>query len=397
MASKVSTGLEPILIGKHLDALVHEQKDDEALINSLSDGIIVRDKSLLVTKINPALVKMLGYTEEELLGRKVRDTVTIKHPSGRSLLLQELTGARALKGGEPVSGTFTWLKKDGGSLIVDVATSPYRVDGKVAGTVTVIRDVSEQAAIDNAKTEFVSLAAHQLRTPLSSINWYLEMLAGDRQGQLSPDQKDYLSEIMVANQRMVALVNDLLNVSRIDMGTFAIKPVPTDIEHVVKTVLGELGNQIAQKTLHITTAFAGPVDKYKIDPQLARIIFQNLIGNAVKYTPEKGSIDIYAILDEQSLLITIDDTGYGIPKGQQDKVFTKLFRADNVVKRDTEGTGLGLYLVKAIVERSGGTIDFTSRLNQGTTFTVTFPSSGMKHHGSGLELAATKKHQTQKM
>jgi PAS domain S-box-containing protein len=378
------------LTDKHITALVHEQKD-EALIKSMSDGIIVRDQSLKIIKINPALTELIGYSEEDLLGYEVPEVIPVRHLSGRPLLPREYTGARTIKSGKAASGTYNWTHKDGSILIVDVVTSPYMIDSQLAGTVTIVRDVSDRVAIDKAKTEFVSLAAHQLRTPLSSINWYLEMLKDDKAGQLTKNQQDYLSEIVTANQRMVALVNDLLNASRIDLGTFAIRPVPTDIEEVINSVLSELSNEITRKALHITTAFTGAIDRYQIDPQLARIVFQNLIGNAVKYTPKGGSIDIYAILDYQKLLITIDDTGYGIPASQQDKVFNKLFRADNVVRRDTEGTGLGLYLVKAIVEKSGGTIDFVSKLNQGTTFTVIFPCGGMKQQAGGHHLAAAKK------
>lgn len=379
----------------HKKQVEQAQAKEEALINSLSDGIIVRDQKYKITKINLALTEMLGYTEKELIGKRTRDVIKIKNLSGTTPSEDELTTRPSQETGRPVSGTFSWSTKEGGKIIVDVVTSPYRIDGKLAGTVTVARDVSEQAAIDRAKTEFVSLAAHQLRTPLSSINWYLEMLSDDAAGKLSTNQKDYLQEVMFANQRMVALVNDLLNVSHIDLGTFAIKPVPTDIEQVIKNVVAELNNQIAQKSLHITTAFSGQVDNFLIDPQLAHIVFQNLIGNAVKYTPEGGSIDIYAILDNERLLISIDDTGYGIPKSEQDKVFHKLFRADNVVKRDTEGTGLGLYLVKAIVEKAGGTIGFVSRVNRGSTFTVEFPSTGMKKQSGSQVLAAHRKHQPQ--
>jgi PAS domain S-box-containing protein len=213
------------------------QTEYEALIECLSDGIIMRDRALTITKINPALTNLLGYNEADLLGKKVHAVIPTKHLGGRPLLDQELTPANSLKFNASNGGTYVWTKKDGGKLTVDAVTSAYRVNGRLEGSIMVIRDISERAAIDRAKTEFVSLAAHQLRTPLSSINWYLEMLADDAATALNNNQKAYLSEVRLANQRLVNLVNDLLNVSRIDVGSFPIKPQPTDLEAVINIAL----------------------------------------------------------------------------------------------------------------------------------------------------------------
>jgi len=378
---------------KELDTAELEKSINTALLSSLPDGIAILDEKLRVIRINPVVTTISGYTPNDLTGKQISDVIKIK--SDRVQLPASLSEVkRQIRNSDGVFlRTSNWIRKDGEEITVHSTLTSYSDGTAFKGVVLRIRDISEQVVLDNAKTEFVSLAAHQLRTPLSSVNWFLELLSKENTGKLNQLQTEYLDELKIANKRMVALVNDLLNVSRIDLGTFAIKPEPTDLEDVINTVLNELSNSISEKNLRITTAFTGKIDSFQIDPQLAMIVFQNLISNAVKYTPSGGAIDVYTILDSEHLLITIDDTGYGIPSSQKDKIFNKLFRADNVTRRDTEGTGLGLYLVKAIVERSGGTISFSSRLNLGTTFTVTFPSSGMKRHSGKLQLMPmTKSH-----
>jgi signal transduction histidine kinase len=269
-----------------------------------------------------------------------------------------------------------------------MTAAPYLINNRPAGVVTTIRDISQQAAIDKAKDEFVSLASHQLRTPLSTISWYLEMVLGGDVGKVTDEQKKYLNEVFAANQRMVTLVNSLLNVSRIDLGTFAIEPQPTDLKVTVANVLTELSSQIQTKQMKIVTDFVEGLKLYNADPKLMHIIFQNLISNAVKYTPAKGQVVITITSGHDKLLITVADNGYGIPKNQQAKIFTKLFRADNAIAKDTDGTGLGLYLIKAIVEEAGGTISFTSQENEGTTFVIKLPLTGMKRRTGTKGLSA---------
>lgn len=233
-------------------------------------------------------------------------------------------------------------------------------------------DITKEKEIDRAKTEFVSLASHQLRTPLSSINWYTEMLLDGDGGKLTKTQRDFLQEIYQGNKRMVALVDDLLSVSRLEMGTFVIDPEKLDIVDVADSVLKELEFRIEEKKMKLRKDYEKVPVIYS-DKNLLRMILQNLLTNAVKYTPENGQITLRLLAHKGELMIVVSDNGYGIPKVQQGRVFSKLFRADNVKSRDTDGTGLGLYIIKAIVERLGGEINFESEENVGTTFYVKIP------------------------
>jgi signal transduction histidine kinase len=187
-----------------------------------------------------------------------------------------------------------------------------------------------------------------------------------------------VDEIYIGNQRMVELVNSLLNVSRLELGTFAVDPEPTDIIKTAQSVLDELKPSITTKKIKINFESAKDMPIIQADPKLIRIVFQNLLSNAVKYTPEKGAITLKISKNTKNLLVEVADTGYGIPLSEQPRIFEKLFRAENVREKDTEGTGLGLYIVKSIVTHSGGKISFKSIENKGTTFYVEIPLSGMK-------------------
>jgi len=238
-----------------------------------------------------------------------------------------------------------------------------------AGLATIF-DITEHKKLDQAKTEFVSLASHQLHTPVATVKWFMEMLLSNDIGELSPKQKDYAVRVQKVNEEMIDLVETLLNVSRIEVGSLKIESKPTNVVELAESVLTELSSQIEAKNIIIDKQYNDNLKDIQSDPKLLRIAIQNLLSNAVKYTPEGGTI---AITFKDSFLgdktIIVSDTGAGIPKNQQDKIFTKLFRADNVTP-GTQGTGLGLYLVKSMVEQMGGNISFVSEENKGSTFTI---------------------------
>jgi signal transduction histidine kinase len=227
---------------------------------------------------------------------------------------------------------------------------------------------------DRAKNEFVSMVSHQLRTPLANVNWYTEMLLAGDAGKLNKNQHKYLEEVYSSNQRMVELVNALLNV---DLGSFAVEPELIDIREVSDSSLSELTPQTENKSLTIEKKYEKDLPTIKADPRLLRIIFQNLLSNSIKYTPEGGRIIISVYKNKTNMIVSIADNGYGIPKSQLPKVFTRLFRADNVVQK-SEGTGLGLYIVKAVMDQTGGEVWFESEEGKGTTFYVAVPLKGMK-------------------
>ncbi len=356
-----------------------EKEKDDAVLYSITDGVFVIDKNQKIVMFNKAASEISGYSPEFVVGKKYDDILRFIYESnGKKNNKFILKAFKTGKIQEMLNHSLL-ITKSGKKISVSNSAAPLKdKNGNVTGCVIVFRDITKEREIDKAKSEFVSLASHQLRTPLTSIGLYSEMLLKESVGKLNKDQKKYLNEIYKGNYRMVELVNALLNVSRLDAGIFDVNAEPIDIKKILNIVLKDMSDEIKKKNLKLTKRYSKNIGKINLDQKLMRIIFQNLISNAVKYTPKKGKIAINIKKQNDNILIAVSDTGYGIPKHQQSKIFTKMFRADNIISKDTTGTGLGLYIVKSIVDKSGGKIWFESEENKGSTFYVSFPMSGMK-------------------
>ena len=349
----------------------------EAILTSIGNGLVVVDKEGKIDYINQSFEEMLGWKTQEIVGKSMVQVVPREDVNGVEVLFKERILTQVLAGQKFVAdlaNPFYYIRKDKSRFPVSSIVSPVILNKKIVGAVEVFRDITKEKEIDKAKTEFVSLASHQLRTPLSTVNWYSEMLLTGDVGEVTTEQKKYLEEIYNGNQRMVELVNTLLDVSRIELGTLVVESKPTNIVKLTQNVINEQKLQIIEKKIKLSPSFENNIPLITADPKLLRMVIQNLLSNAIKYTPDGGKIRVSLSLDEKkNVILKISDTGYGIPANQQDKIFSKLFRADNVIGKDTEGTGLGLYIAKSIVEQVGGKLWFESEENQGATFYVALP------------------------
>ena len=227
---------------------------------------------------------------------------------------------------------------------------------------------------DEVKSNFISVVAHQLRTPLSGIKWTLSMLLSGDMGPLNNDQKTFLMKSYESNARMITLVNDMLVADGIQSGRVHYGFKHIDIIDLIDNVLFEVSPQASKKNISIEYKhkFENLPQAY-VDPETMRAVLQNLLENAVKYTIEGGKIEIDVKKENDYLAISIADNGIGIPKDQIKDVFVKFFRAHNAIKQETDGSGLGLYIAKTIVEKNGGTIWFESVEGKGSTFYFTVP------------------------
>lgn len=236
---------------------------------------------------------------------------------------------------------------------------------------SVTQGFDKLAQANKMKTEFVSIASHQLRTPLSAIRWTLNLL---NEGRVANDDLlSYLDMIKDSNERMIRLVNDLLDVSRIEMGKMILMPKQTNLFVLTQKIVN---NSLAfAKANNITITLDAPETLPNVfaDPDKLSLVVQNLIDNAVKYTKGRGEIKISITNNDHYVKMTVKDNGVGIPETQQKHIFQKFFRSDNIMKHQTIGTGLGLFIAHSIIENHQGKIWFESQEGKGTTFYFTLP------------------------
>ncbi len=369
---------------------------DEAIILNIGEGLAVIDDSGSVELVNQRLAEMLLSTPSEFVDKKWQEVLIFKYEDNRNVEIGKIPIQQAYDFKTRVTTTpmitssmrYFLPRVDGKRIPVQVTASPIITDGKVSQVIVVIRDISKEIELEKTKTEFVSIASHQLRTPLSTVNWYTEMLLSGEVGDVNPKQKDYLNEIYAGNQRMIELVNALLNVSRLEVGAFIVEPKMINMKTVVEDVINEAKVQFNDRQIKVETVFDDNLPEVQADQNLARIILQNLITNAMKYTGTKINVSLSlqeGILinqrdrkDSSGILIKISDDGMGIPETQKPQIFTKLFRADNARMKDPQGSGLGLYIVKSIIDQTGGEIWFDSKENSGSTFYVLVPIKWME-------------------
>lgn len=239
----------------------------------------------------------------------------------------------------------------------------------------IIQSVEQIARANKIKSEFVTIASHQLKTPLSQMNWELEILLSKYKSGLTEKQLEIIKIIQRSHETMARLVNDLLDVARIDQGRFVLNKEKVNLLEIIDMIVEE--NSILAKASNVKISVIKPekIPEITADKKRIGVAIDNLVSNAVKYIDKKGVVEIKVEADGKNINVYVKDNGVGIQEDQQDKVFQKFFRSDNAVKYQTEGTGLGLYISKNIIEQSGGKMDFKSIEGVGSDFWFSLPIS----------------------
>lgn len=335
-----------------------------AIIENFPEGLLFFDQENKISSLNPRIRDFFKVTQQQLIKKSLRD---LKKISSLMPLIKIL--------GEELKKLYRKELELGESLVLEVSTiAVVRAEEKI-GTLVTLRDITREKLIEKMKTEFVSITAHQLRTPLSAIKWTLRMILDGDLGEIPEAQKEFLEKTYQSNERMIRLINDLLNVTRIEEGRFLYNIQKQDIIKLVKEVLSPLKEMAQRKGLDFEVEL--PKEKSPetdIDSEKISLAIQNIVDNAIHYTKSgKVRVSIKFLEGKNHFLFLVQDTGIGIPKSQQERIFTRFFRAASAIRAETEGTGLGLFIAKNIIEAHGGKIWFESEEGKGSSFYFTIP------------------------
>lgn len=361
-------------------------------LDEASDHIVITDADGITIYANKAVEKITGYSRDEIIGEKAG----VLWGKKMNLEFYETFWKTIKEKKEVFKGEINNTRKNGENYYAQVGVSPIiGRDGNVDFFVGIERDITAEKNMDKAKSEFVSFASHQLRTPLTSISLASEMLLKPRSEKNYRERGIYCKIIRSGVKEMTDIVETLLNISRIEMGTLNIKPESADIAKFMDSLLKIFALQMKKKKIVLKKRYDEKMPMISIDKHLMKIVIDNLLSNSVKYSPDEVVILVEIRKRENEVVIAISDTGYGIDADQQSKIFDKLFRANTKQKDKTKGTGLGLYMVKMAVEQYGGKIWLESPSNRaflsaakkafagqkGATFYFTLPLNGMKRLG----------------
>ncbi|MBU1255933.1 HAMP domain-containing histidine kinase [Patescibacteria group bacterium] len=237
----------------------------------------------------------------------------------------------------------------------------------------IVQGSEKLAQINQMKTEFVNIASHQLRAPLTGIKWAINLMDSNQAEKLTKEQSERLQIIKENNQRMINLVNDLLNLSRIEQGKLGLTPEKISLDKITRKIIKEHSLIAKANNTELFLDSEPNLPLISINSQGMELVLNNMIDNAIRYTKKSGTVKIKLSKKNSSVRCEIEDNGVGIPKGDQNKIFQKFFRSQNIMKYQTEGTGLGLFIAKAVIKNAKGQIGFFSKENKGTIFWFEIP------------------------
>ncbi len=351
-----------------------EKAKSDALFESIGEAVIATDEDGKIMKINDATLELMGFEASDLLGKHYLNTIQAFELNGTPISALNRPVMRSLMEGQSITDKLQYARKDGSRVTVVVTVSPIMLDGKPIGTIQVFRDITQEQEIDKAKTEFLSLASHQLRTPATAVKQYIGMLREGFIGKLSDKQLRAVEQAYQSNERQLKIIEDLLRVAKVESGKMSLHRAPTNLIQLLQNVITDQSESIACRNQSVDFAPTG--DKYIVivDEHLMRTVFENLIDNASKYSPKGSHIFIKLCRSAGGVSVDIRDEGVGISKSNTGKLFEKFKRLPNPLSLETNGSGLGLYWAKKVMDYHGGTIKIHSKVGKGSTFTVFLPA-----------------------
>ncbi len=342
------------------------------ILSSIGDALICMDNNLNITRVNPSFLKLVGKKEEEVLGKSCRDVLKCMIEKERDSCAIECSSKKTLGKGTESNERFVIQNSEGKMITIESINSPLMdSEGKVIGSVKAMRDISKEVEIDRMKTEFISTVSHELRTPLTSIEGYIDLILDGDTGEINELQREFLGIVFQSAERLENLINDLLDVEKIESGKIQMNLEEISLSNIVNTAVKTMKPAAEKKGLKLISEIGEGIEIYGDSDRMIQVL-TNLISNAIKFT-KVGKVTVKLKLTNGNSETIVQDTGVGISRSDQKKLFTKFFRANDEYAREAGGTGLGLSIVKNIVEKCGGEIRVKSELNKGSEFRVIIP------------------------
>ncbi len=344
-----------------------EKNKISAIISNFVDPIIVLDNDHRLSFINPSGTKIFGLSQENL-GERIFGGAdySMEHFIKKDELAYDI------KISDDYSSEEITFNQNGEKISYKVISAQVKgKNNEVFGNMKIFYNLTREKMIDEMKSQFITVAAHQLRTPLSAVKWAISLVLDGEMGKINEKQKQMLFKGFQSNERIINLINDMLYVSRIEEGRFGYSFEYDDFNKILEEALESFKVRIKKQKLDFIINKPDKRIKVYVDKTKIILALNNLIENAIEYTPESGKIEINIKEEENILHFSIKDNGVGIPKEDKEKMFSKFFRAQNVVRIQTEGSGLGLFISKKIIEKHGGTLSYKSEEGIGTEFIFT--------------------------
>ncbi len=370
VANQAATAVENARI---FGDLTTEKNKTTSIIYSLNDGLIMYDNENRIVFFNPKAQEFLLVGLREVIGKKQEEILPQSN-----IYLENLHRISLLVTADYETKEYT---TDGPQkLILRVTQIPVNdTENKKIGVMHVLHNITREKEVEQLKASFVTVASHQLRTPLAGIKWTLDAFLKEEYGPLNQKQQELVKKVFGTNEHLINLINDLLDVSRIEEGKFGYTFTPGDVAEIVEKITKNLQTNAQAK--NVALAFKRPEQpspRTVVDASKLELAIQNLVDNAIKYSKPGGRVIVELREEGGFFLVIVTDNGIGIPEEDRAFVFNKFFRAKNAILYQTEGSGLGLFIAKSIVEKHNGTLTFTSKENDETTFAVHLPLDPQK-------------------
>lgn len=365
MAGKLNFSFQKLEQEK--DVISAEKNRIDSVLSAIVDGIIALDFNKNIIFANRAAETITGFSQNELKNKSID---SLLHLYADTEEIPSNTYCNT-----PFNQPVTLVGKEGKQAKVNLTTS--KIDSTVQtnlGCLLILHDLSREEELEKMKLDFVSMASHELKTPLTSIIGYLSVFINENKGKIPTDEIDLLEKSQVSAQQLLTLVQNILNVNKIERDQLAVSPQPIDYEAILQKSVEDLQNQAKQKNITLTLNLPKEaVPKVLADPIRIGEVVTNLVANAINYTNAGGKVDASLEASPTEVTTRVSDSGVGIPKEAIPHLFNKFFRVSNITQQASKGTGLGLYIARSIITKLGGKIWVESEMGQGSKFYFTLP------------------------